>query len=85
MSLSTHSLHLEITSFIDGLESRRSRPGKPSSAGRAIRWDKNLNLADQADYGEARVAQQVMSMAPTRTRTATDCELHGAFSLQPTG
>ena len=48
----------EITSFIDGLKAKKPTLEAEQRAGRAIWWDKNLNLADQADYGEARVAQQ---------------------------
>lgn len=48
----------EITSFIDGLKTDKPTLEAEQRAGRAIWWDKNLNRADQADYGEARVAQQ---------------------------
>ncbi|MEO7160063.1 MAG: DUF3460 family protein [Polaromonas sp.] len=48
----------EITSFIDGLKAKKPTLEAEQRAGRAIWWDKNLNLADQADYNEARVAQQ---------------------------
>ena len=48
----------EITSFIDGLKAKKPTLEAEQRAGRAIWWDKNLNLADQADYGEARVSQQ---------------------------
>jgi len=48
----------EITSFIDGLKSSKPTLEAEQRAGRAIWWDKDLNRADQADYGEARVAQQ---------------------------
>ena len=48
----------EITSFIDGLKAKKPTLEAEQRAGRAIWWDKNLNRADQAEYGEARVAQQ---------------------------
>ncbi|CAM3436330.1 DUF3460 family protein [Polaromonas hydrogenivorans] len=48
----------EITSFIDGLKAKKPTLETEQRAGRAIWWDKNLNLADQADYGEARVPQE---------------------------
>jgi hypothetical protein len=48
----------EITSFIDGLKAKKPTLEAEQRAGRALLWDKNLNLADQADYGEARVPQQ---------------------------
>ena len=48
----------EITSFIDGLKAKKPTLEAEQRAGRAICWDKNLNRADQAEYGEARVAQQ---------------------------
>ncbi|MBC7444775.1 MAG: DUF3460 family protein [Polaromonas sp.] len=48
----------EITSFIDGLKSAKPALEAEQRAGRAIWWDKNLNRDDQAEYGEAKVAQQ---------------------------
>jgi hypothetical protein len=48
----------EITSFIEELKAKKPTLEAEQRAGRAIWWDKNLNLADQADYGEARVPQQ---------------------------
>ena len=48
----------EITSFIDGMKAAKPTLEAEQRAGRAIWWDKNLNRADQAEYGEARVAQQ---------------------------
>ena len=48
----------EITSFIDGLKAKKPTLEAEQRAGRALLWDKNLNLADQADYSDARVAQQ---------------------------
>jgi Protein of unknown function (DUF3460) len=48
----------EITTFIDELKAKKPAIEAEQRAGRAIWWDKELNLADQADLGEARVAQQ---------------------------
>ena len=48
----------EITSFIEELKAKKPTLEAEQRAGRAIWWDKDLNLADQADYGEARVPQQ---------------------------
>ena len=48
----------EITLFIAGLKTDKPTLEAEQRAGRANWWDKNLNRADQADYGEARVAQQ---------------------------
>ena len=48
----------EITSFIDGLKQNKPTLEAEQRAGRALLWDKNLNLDVQAEYQEARVAQQ---------------------------
>ncbi|MEO5658620.1 MAG: DUF3460 family protein [Polaromonas sp.] len=48
----------EITTFIDELKAKKPTLEAEQRAGRALLWDKNLNLADQADRREARVAQQ---------------------------
>ena len=48
----------EITSFIDELKAKKPTLEAEQRAGRAIWWDKKLNLADEADYDEARVPQQ---------------------------
>ena len=48
----------EITSFLEELKAKNPALEAEQRAGRAIWWDKDLNLADQADYGEARVPQQ---------------------------
>lgn len=53
-----HHYTSEITSFIDALKVEKPALEAEQRAGRAIWWDKNLNLADEADYGDARVAQQ---------------------------
>lgn len=48
----------EITSFISGLKAVKPSLEAEQRAGRAIWWDKNLNQDEQAEYGEAKVAQQ---------------------------
>ncbi len=48
----------EITSFIDGLKTAKPTLEAEQRAGRAIWWDKNLDRDEQAEYGEAKVAQQ---------------------------
>ena len=48
----------EITSFIEELKAKKPTLEAEQREGRAIWWDKNLNRDDQAEYGEARVAQQ---------------------------
>jgi len=48
----------EITQFIDQLKANRPTLDAEQRAGRALLWDKNLNLADQAEYREAQVPQQ---------------------------
>ncbi len=48
----------EITQFIDQLKANRPTLDADQRAGRALLWDKNLNLADQAEYHEAQVPQQ---------------------------
>lgn len=48
----------EITSFIEELKEKNPSLEAEQRAGRALLWDKKLNLADEADYSDARVAQQ---------------------------
>ena len=48
----------EITSFIEELKAKNPQLEAEQRAGRALLWDKNLNLADQADYQDADVPQQ---------------------------
>ena len=48
----------EITSFLDELKAKKPTLEAEQRAGRDLLWDKKLNLADQADYKDARVAQQ---------------------------
>ncbi len=48
----------EITSFIDELKAKKPTLEAEQRAGRALLWDKNLNLDVQAQYREATIAQQ---------------------------
>jgi hypothetical protein len=48
----------EATQFIQQLKADKPTLEAEQRAGRALLWDKNLNRADQADFLEARVAQQ---------------------------
>lgn len=48
----------EATQFIEQLKADKPTLEAEQRAGRALLWDKNLNRADQADFLEARVAQQ---------------------------
>ena len=48
----------EITSFLDELKAKKPTLEAEQRAGRDLLWDKKLNLADQADYNDASVAQQ---------------------------
>jgi hypothetical protein len=48
----------EVTQFIDQLKAKKPTLEAEQRAGRSLLWDKNLNLAAQADYSVARVAQQ---------------------------
>ncbi|SFU62859.1 Protein of unknown function [Polaromonas sp. YR568] len=48
----------DTTQFIDQLKANKPTLEAEQRAGRALLWDKNLNRAEQAEYGEARVAQQ---------------------------
>ncbi|MES2189177.1 MAG: DUF3460 family protein [Pseudomonadota bacterium] len=48
----------ETTQFIDELKAKKPTLEAEQRAGRALLWDKNLNRAEQADYLDARVAQQ---------------------------
>ena len=55
-----HRLHYtsEITAFIDDLKTKKPALEAEQREGRAIWWDKKLNLADEADYTESRIGQQ---------------------------
>jgi Protein of unknown function (DUF3460) len=48
----------DITQFIDKLRLENPALEAEQRAGRALLWDKNLKLAEQADFMDARVAQQ---------------------------
>ena len=48
----------EITTFIDDLKAKKPTLEAEQREGRAIWWDKSLNLADEADYSESRIGQQ---------------------------
>ncbi|MES2401728.1 MAG: DUF3460 family protein [Pseudomonadota bacterium] len=48
----------ETTQFIDELKAKKPTLEAEQRAGRALLWDKNLNRAEQADYLDAKVAQQ---------------------------
>ncbi len=48
----------EITSFIEELKAKKPTLEAEQREGRALLWDKKLNLADEVEYGEANVPQQ---------------------------
>ena len=48
----------DVTSFIEELKAKKPTLEAEQLAGRAIFWDKPVDRDAQADYGEARVAQQ---------------------------
>ena len=48
----------DITQFIDKLKAEKPTLEAEQRAGRALLWDKNLKLAEQADFLDAKVAQQ---------------------------
>jgi len=48
----------DTTQFIDQLKANKPTLEAEQRAGRALLWDKTLNLADQSAYNEATVAQQ---------------------------
>jgi len=48
----------EITLFIDQLKANKPTLEAEQRAGRALLWDTNLSRAEQAQYDQARVAQQ---------------------------
>ena len=48
----------EITQFIDKLKADKPTLEAEQRAGRALLWDKNLKLAEQADFLDGTVAQQ---------------------------
>ena len=48
----------EVTQFIDQLKASKPTLEAEQRAGRALLWDKNLNLDEQSAYSEASVPQQ---------------------------
>jgi len=48
----------EITQFIDELKAKKPTLEAEQRAGRALLWDRAIDRDEQAEYGEARVAQQ---------------------------
>jgi Protein of unknown function (DUF3460) len=48
----------EITQFIDQMKADKPTLEAEQRAGRALLWDKNLKSAEQADFLDAKVAQQ---------------------------
>lgn len=48
----------EITSFIDELKAKRPTLEEEQRRGRALLWDKPIDREAQAEYRDARVAQQ---------------------------
>ena len=48
----------DTTQFIDQLKAAKPTLEAEQRAGRALLWDKNLSRAEQAEFGEASVAQQ---------------------------
>lgn len=48
----------EFSLFLNDLKAKKPGLEAEQRAGRAIWWDKLLDRSDQADYGDARVAQQ---------------------------
>ncbi|HEY3049417.1 MAG TPA: DUF3460 family protein [Polaromonas sp.] len=48
----------DTTQFIEQLKANKPTLEAEQRAGRALLWDKTLNLADQSAYNEATVAQQ---------------------------
>ncbi len=48
----------EATDFIDDLKKKKPSIETEQRAGRALLWDKQLDRSLQAEYSEAKVAQQ---------------------------
>lgn len=48
----------DVTSFIEQLKAQRPTLEQEQQAGRALLWDKPIDLEAQAEYRAARVAQQ---------------------------
>jgi Protein of unknown function (DUF3460) len=48
----------DVTSFIEGLKAAKPTLEAEQRQGRALLWDKRIDRDAQAEYGEAKVAQQ---------------------------
>ena len=48
----------DVTSFIDQLKAAKPTLEEEQRKGRALLWDKRIDRDAQADYSEAKVAQQ---------------------------
>ena len=48
----------EVTQFIDELKAKKPTLEAEQRAGRALLWDKQIDRTAQAEYSDARVAQQ---------------------------
>jgi uncharacterized protein DUF3460 len=48
----------EITQFIDEMKAKKPSLEAEQRAGRALLWDRDIDRDEQAEYNEARVAQQ---------------------------
>ena len=48
----------DVTSFIEELKAKKPTLEAEQRQGRALLWDKRIDRDAQADYGDARVAQQ---------------------------
>ena len=48
----------EITQFIDEMKAKKPSLEAEQRAGRALLWDRDIDREEQAEYRQARVAQQ---------------------------
>jgi hypothetical protein len=48
----------DVTQFIESLKAAKPTLEEEQRAGRALLWDKRIDREAQAEYGQARVAQQ---------------------------
>lgn len=48
----------EVTSFIEELKAKKPTLEAEQRAGRALLWDRQLDRSEQAEWQEAKVAQQ---------------------------
>ena len=48
----------EVTSFIEELKARKPTLEAEQRAGRALLWDRQLDRSEQAEWRDAKVAQQ---------------------------